>query len=198
MSNTKIRLPVLVAAILSIGLSAVPSLGDERETFERTLPFNPGGEFRVENVNGSITIETWNESSVRIEAEKVANSTEDLRKIEIVVRGEGDRVEVTTRFPRNLFGRGNRHVDYHIYLPVEATVDAETVNGQVDIEGIHGRVEASSVNGGIQVYDVAGEMDVSTTNGSIKARYEEATDGRHRFSTTNGSVTVTLPDGAGR
>ncbi len=187
----------LAAVALLVAFSVVPSLAKERESYEQTIPFDLGGHFRVENVNGDITIDTWNEASVRIQAEKVADSMEALRKIEIIVEGEGDRVEVKTRLPRSLFGGGSRQVDYHITLPAEAIVDAATVNGHVDIQGIHGQVEASTVNGGVEVYDVAGTVDISTTNGSIKARYVEAGDGHHRFSTTNGSVTLYLPAEAG-
>ncbi len=187
----------LAAAALLVAFAAAPSMAKERESYEKTVPFNLGGYFRIENVNGDITIEVWNEASVRIQAEKVADSVGSLEKIEILVEGEGDRVEVKTRLPRSLFRGGSRKVDYRISLPAEAIVNASSVNGQVEIQGIHGQVEASTVNGSIEVYDVAGVVDISTTNGSIKASYVEAGDGHHRFSTTNGSVTLYLPPDAG-
>jgi len=77
----------VAAAALFIGLSVAPSLAKERESFEQTIPFNFGGTFSVENINGSITIETWNEGSVRIQAEKKADSYEDLQRIEIIIQG---------------------------------------------------------------------------------------------------------------
>ncbi len=68
---------LVVFALLS-AFSAVLSIAQERESYEQTIPFTVGGDFLIENVNGSITIETWNEGSVRIEAEKVADSVEAL------------------------------------------------------------------------------------------------------------------------
>lgn len=193
--------------ILSIVLALAPLLLsgcflDEhamaaRDRFEDTVKFEPGGTFRLENVNGEVLIETWDRPEVSIEAEKAASSERVLKEIDVEVDRLGDQVEVRTRFPRrrSFFGRMGK-VDYRIRMPTEARVDVETVNGKVRVEGIRGRVKASTVNGAIEIDDAAGEVEVSTVNGSIKARYLDVDkDGRNRFSTTNGSVRLELPPG---
>jgi DUF4097 and DUF4098 domain-containing protein YvlB len=167
------------------------------ENFEQTLAFHPGGQFSIENVNGSITVETWNEGTVRIEAEKEADTERLLQEMEIIVEGEGDHVRVETRYPRRTRRGESGHVDYTIRIPAEANVDVQTVNGRVDVTGIQGHVDASTTNGSVHVEDIVGEAQISTTNGSIKARYRQAFDGNHHFSTTNGSVTLYLPTDAG-
>lgn len=187
----------LVVVALLAGPFVSYSAPEVHEQFERTIPFDLGGHFSIDNVNGSISIETWNEASVRIEAEKTADSEDSLRDIEIIVTGEGNRVEVHTRYPQRSHRGRSRAVDYRIWLPTEADLDAETVNGRVEVSGVRGRVNTSTVNGSVELVDLAGVAEVSTTNGSIKARYREAVDGTHRFSTTNGSVTIYLPDGTG-
>jgi DUF4097 and DUF4098 domain-containing protein YvlB len=169
-----------------------------REHVEETRAFKPGGTFRLENVNGTVTIETWDQESVLIEADKAANSEKALDAIEIEIDGENDWVEVKTRHPRSrsFFGSGGK-VDYHIKLPVLASVQVETVNGRLDVDGIQGQVRASTVNGSVAISDVSGEMEGSTVNGSIEAHYSVVDpDGRLRFSTTNGSVTLYLPSDA--
>ncbi len=166
-----------------------------RDHFEETRPFEPGGTFRLENVNGTVTIATWDQPSVRIEAEMAANNEEALDAIEIEVEGEGDRVEVITHLPRSryFFGSGGK-VEYNITLPAQARVHVETVNGKVNVEGISGQVRASTVNGSVELTEIAGEGEASTVNGSIKTTfYEVDPDGRNRFSSTNGSVTIYLP-----
>ncbi len=196
-------LPTKIALCLAVSSLTTGCFIDDvapaaHEQFQETLPFEPGGRFRLENVNGSVHISTWDESEVRIEAEKAANSAKALDSIEILVDGEGDWVEVKTRLPRSrlFFGSGGK-VDYHITLPSRARVQVETVNGKLEIHGISGRVRASTVNGGVEITDVSGEVESSTVNGSINVSYREVDpDGRHRFSTTNGSVTLTLPPDA--
>ncbi|MBA3633604.1 MAG: hypothetical protein H0W58_12495, partial [Acidobacteria bacterium] len=51
---------------------------DETERFEQTYPLNANGRVSVSNVNGSITIETWDNPQVKLEAVKIADSKERL------------------------------------------------------------------------------------------------------------------------
>lgn len=165
-----------------------------REDFERVIPFSAGGDFEIENKNGSIQIETWDEDGLRIEAEKQASSEEYLDDIEIAIDGSGDSVSVETIHHRR---RNGGKVNYVISIPADANVNVSTANGSVTIEGIHGHVVARSVNGSVKVEDIVGAIEAKTTNGSIRARYDEATDASHSFATTNGSVRVYLPSDAG-
>ena len=187
----------LTAALVTFGASitlAPEASAKAREDFEKVVPFAAGGHFSIKNSNGSITIKTWNEGTVRIEAEKSAKNKDYLKDIEIVVEGSGDSVRVETVHHRKRDGGG---VSYTITLPIEANVDARTANGSVNIEGVHGHVGVKSVNGSLKLKDIAGDIDASTTNGGIRAHYTEVTDGRHRFKTTNGSVRIYLPADAG-
>jgi DUF4097 and DUF4098 domain-containing protein YvlB len=196
-------LPLTVLALSAVIILTTGCFIEEvalasRETLEETRAFDSGGTFRLENVNGTVTIETWSEETVRITAEKAANNERALEAIEIDIDGEGDWVEVKTHLPRSrmFFGSGGK-VDYRITLPAKARVEVETVNGKLDVEGIEGLVRASTVNGSVEVARVSGEVETSTVNGSIKATYLDVDpDGRHRFSTTNGSVTLYLPPDA--
>ena len=165
-----------------------------REDFERVVPFSAGGSFEIRNSNGSIHVKTWDEDTVRIEAEKEAKSKDHLDDIEIVIEGSGDLVSVETVHRR----RSNRgKVNYVISIPADANVNVTTANGTVAIKGIHGHVVARSTNGSVKVEDIVGDIDARTTNGSIRARYDRANDGSHTFKTTNGSVRIYLPSDAG-
>lgn len=183
----------LQGLVLTLAL-ATPALASVREDFERTVPFDPGGSFRLENANGTIDIETWNESNVKIEAEKRARNEDALADIEISVEGSGDSVEVSTIHHRK---RDQGQVDYHIYLPAEAQVSVRTANGGVTVTGIRGRVRAHSVNGSVTVEDISGDIEAETVNGAIRASYDRVADGSQRFSTTNGSIRLYLPSDAG-
>ena len=183
------------ALIFSVtALLASTASAKVKEEFERIVPFEPGGSFRIENVNGSIDIETWNEGTVRIQAEKEAGSQEALDGIEILVEGSGSDVSVKTVHRRRHDGG---QVSYRVFLPEEARVAVETVNGAVSVTGIHGSVQAESVNGGLKLESIDGEVSAETTNGSIQTSYRRAGDGRHHFETTNGSVRISLPSDAG-
>jgi DUF4097 and DUF4098 domain-containing protein YvlB len=182
-------LAVLAGLLLSGGAEA-----SVRERFERTVEFNPGGAFSIENQNGSIEIESGSEASVRIEAEKEARDQEGLENLEVVVEGSGDRLSVRTVHHAR---RNSGSVSYRIVLPAEAQVTVSTVNGEVSVRGIHGTVRAESVNGALQIEAISGAIEAETTNGSIRASYQSVEGDRHRFETTNGEVRLYLPADAG-
>ncbi len=77
----------------------------------------------------------------------------------------------------------------------DASVTAKTTNGSIDVRGGKGNVEAITTNGKIDLDRVAGRVHAKTTNGSIHAgiaRLEKSGD----FSSSNGSITVRIEEGA--
>jgi hypothetical protein len=187
--------PLLLASTLASGcLSHTLSA---RDTLEETRPLDADGRFTLENTNGSVELETWDRNEVRIRAERRASSERRLERIEVNIEGEGERVSVQTRLPgSSLFG-GGAQVSYHVTVPRGARIEVGSVNGRLSMLGVEGVVKASTVNGRVELEGAPREVEASTVNGRIEARYFAAADsGRHRFSTTNGRVTVCLPDDA--
>ena len=187
----------MLVGVVSAGASAQGFWGNSvEETVEQELPLDPGGELSVENVNGAISVESWNQPMVRIVATKKARNRERLERLEIAIEGGGSSVRVETRYDgstRNIKGS----VSYRITVPAEVQLRATTVNGSLNVDGVEGSVEAQSVNGSIKVDDLIGRASAETTNGSIEVRYRMAADDSHEFSSTNGTVRLYLPSDAG-
>lgn len=192
------RLACLALAAAAFATSAcdVAAMGpQERQQVNETRRLDPRGTFTLENTNGAVVIEAWEQPNVSIEAEKVAPEGE-LDDLRVEIKGEGDRVDVTTRYPRGGW-RQHGHVDYRVKVPRDARVEVETTNGAVKVLGAGGPVRATTTNGSVEVADAGADIEASTTNGSIRAGYRAApTAGTQRLSTTNGSVTLTLPGDA--
>jgi hypothetical protein len=164
----------------------------ERENVSETRRLDPQGTFTLENTNGAVILETWDQPTVSIEAEKVA-SEGMLEQIHVEIRGEGDRVDVVTRQPRSNWGRSGK-VEYHVKVPARARVEVETTNGSVRVRGTSGALRASTTNGGVEITDATGPVEAETTNGSIRSDFRKApAEGWNRFSTTNGAISITLP-----
>jgi hypothetical protein len=187
-------------AILLAATTFLPAcfMGDfalkERASLVETRALNSDGTFHLKNINGRVEVSTWNEPRVRIEAEKAAASAHGLALIEITIEGQGSRVDVITHHKRHGFFSPPNKVDYHITVPEGARVEVETVNGSVELERLHGAIRASTVNGSMHIDGARGAVEATTVNGSIHATYGlPGGDGRNRFSTTNGSVTVSVP-----
>ena len=189
--------PSLVALLVASAPSAcVPGLA-AREVQNEERALDRDGFFSLENVNGRVTVSTWEVPKVRIEAEKAAFSPARLSEIRVEIQGQGRDVSVKTRLPRSWFFGGQGEVDYRITVPAGARVRVTNVNGSVDIRDVAGELRASTVNGSVEIADVSGGVEATTVNGRIRARYRAAGAGRNRFSTTNGSIAVTVPEGVG-
>lgn len=194
MRRHDLQMAVLVSVAAALAGCDLPAMGPRaRETVLETRRLDAEGAFRLENTNGAVLIETWKEPSVRIEAEK-AGSPWALERMRVEIRGEGDRVEVTSRQPRRWLFGGAARIEYRVTVPERARLEVETTNGHVRVRGTAGAVRVRTTNGGVEVEDASGTVEASTTNGSIRAAFRDSPgDGSNRFSTTNGSVTVTLP-----
>jgi putative adhesin len=169
------------------------------ESVVESRALDPGGAFTLENVNGRVSVTTWAEPKVKIEADKAASSGSVLGQVRIEIHGEGGRVDVRTRVPGGgLFFGGGSRVDYRVTLPAGAEVRVRTVNGRIEVTGVRGELRASTTNGAVEVREAGGPVEASTVNGSVEVRYLAFDpDGRNRLSATNGSVTAALPAGTG-
>ncbi len=168
--------------------------GDEEAeaVFEKTLDLRDGGRVSLDNVNGSITVRTWDRDEVEIRAEKKgkagseAEAEEIVEAIEIRIANKSGAIDIETILPRRLLGRGKgASVKYELTVPRQATLDLSSSNGGIRVEGVEGEVQVSTSNGGIHIEDVGGNLRAHTTNGGIKA-YDIR--GTVEAETTNGGI----------
>jgi DUF4097 and DUF4098 domain-containing protein YvlB len=184
---------LLVAGAACLSLAACQELPVEREEFQKTIPLAGDGSFRLENVNGRVDLDTWDQPQVDLHAVKKAHRPQD---IEIRVSSSPRSVEVRTvdtRSSRLLFG-SRSSVDYTIHVPKGVRLDLDDVNGTAEIKDPSGRVSVSTVNGRIVVQDARGEVRATTTNGTVKVTCSRVDpQGDYDLTTTNGKVEVVVP-----
>lgn len=76
-------------------------------------------------------------------------------------------------------------------------IELNTTNGEVIARGLNGEIYAETVNGDIRLDGVqSGSVTATTVNGDLDYDGEIRTDGRYRFSTHNGDVSVVIPASA--
>ncbi len=194
-------------------LSGLALAGEKKEKIETNIPFESGGYLNLINQNGNIDISSWGEDKVSIIAYKRVYSSrggeEDdwLKKIEIDIDQQGDKIKIETHMPGHqdgFFGKiFNRQkisftVDYEIQVPKKIDLNIQTANGDVDILAIEGRIRLETTNGNIDASRIEGLAKCKTTNGSIRIEFEEVPDeDKMSFVTTNGSIKIYLPDDFG-
>lgn len=91
----------------------------------------------------------------------------------------------------------NDRVDFEIQVPKNFNIKAETYNnGHIEIDGISGELDVESYNGPITLSNISGSASASTYNGAIEVTFSQVTaDAPMNFSTYNGNVDISVPDG---
>ena len=173
---------------------------DETEKFEQTYPLTADGRVSVSNVNGSITIETWDNNQVKLEAVKIADSKEKLAEVEIKIDSKPASFSVETDYGNgnNWKNNGKIEVQYRLTVPRNAVLnEIETVNGSISIANANNLTKASAVNGGIKATNLRGTANLSTVNGTVEADFDQLQTGsKISLNTVNGTVNLTIPSDA--
>lgn len=197
------RPPPLVSALSVLLLAGLPvtlRAAETEERFERTLDLEGVQKVRVQNVNGTIHVESWDQPTLSLVAVKKAkggSADVTLRETEIRIRKTGTTLDIETILPKSTgwsffswWGRSPADVSYELKLPPAVPFQAETVNGRIIAERRAGSLVLNTVNGSIRVSGQEGPVHANTVNGSVEVSF----NGEARKSdleTVNGSVTVT-------
>jgi hypothetical protein len=179
--------------------------GAQSRDFHAVTPIDAGGRLLIDSHNGSVSVSTWNQPSVaidaRIEQADFGGDPEDVEKTKVVVNGGGSEVRVESDYsavPSHSFwfDFGSTHslplVHYTIRMPATARLRVSVHNATVRADGLKNDVEIETHNGGIDVTNLGGGARVETHNGNIRldfSRYSAPS----RVQTHNGSITVNLP-----
>ncbi len=179
---------------------------DETERFEQTYPLSANGRVSVSNVNGSITIDTWERNEVKLEAVKTADDKSKLSEVEIQIDAQKDFLKIETNYDSWKNDGGNRgwknygrlSVEYHLTVPKNAILDEiETVNGSVSITNSNNLTKASTVNGTVIANNLRGTANLSTVNGNVEANFDQLqSSSKITLETVNGKVNLTIPSDA--
>lgn len=200
-----------------------PRLQASDETFTWEGRVGAGGFVEIHGVNGEIRARTGSGDRVRVEAEKSSRRGQE-DEVEIVVEEFRNGVVLCAVYPGQEAdcepGRGARgdirnndvQVTFDVVVPENVRFLGYTVNGSIKTETLGADVEARTVNGSIRTASRSGDVTAKTVNGSIvieagglarghtvngsitarmgQARWEQGMG----FETTNGSITLHLPD----
>ena len=146
--------------------------------------------------NGGITVEGWNQNSIRVLAKVQAWSRDD--DAEAMVRDIS--VDTGRTISADIPGSGRRRgaaVSFRLSVPRASDLSLETRNGSISITDVVGAIEFRARNGAIRLDDVGGDVQGRTTNGRVSVTLGGSEwDGRGLdVETTNGRVTLQVPEG---
>jgi hypothetical protein len=176
--------------------------GDEWE-FRQAI--KPSQQVWVRNTNGPIEVVAGEGDMLEVHAEKSwrRSSPSDVELVAVPSPGgiticamweaRERRCSEGGDYRLNGVRKNDVAVRFTVALPRGVPVDASTVNGALEIDGVSAPVEAATVNGKISVNTSVGPVQASTVNGSIEAVMRSLTGGDIKLTTVNGSVSAGLP-----
>lgn len=176
--------------------------------------FNVSGVPRVliKTFDGSINIQSSNESTVRFSAVKRARDEQAMRGIRLRAEQTGNTVNIIAEFDQTLARKDEYDtgaaVALDVWVPRNANVNVKSGDGRLRLNGIEGEIELNTGDGSVDVTESKGRLRVETGDGRVRvAGFDgDATvqtgDGRialdGRFTklsarTGDGAITLALP-----
>lgn len=154
------------------------------ENLKQSFPASAKTTIIVETFSGAITFEPG-DATVEIEVlkqgwgETKEEAAENLKKIEVSIKQEGDNIRVTgTNLDKpgqqadvqslmNLLGPGK--TDVRIKAPAQAQLEFKTDRGDIKTTGANNRLKASSGSGNIEAKKNQAAFELTSQYGSITA-----------------------------
>ena len=207
MNRTLYLLPVVLLA-MACGRADGHQAGraTSTATINRSWPASEIRQLRVQEVDGSVSVEAAETTEITLVATAKGN-IEITKGVEndglFETRLDGDVLTIGRKEHRRrsfeipfLFDRSRREIHYLLRVPATVSLDISTVNGRIATRGMDGETEVATVNGTIDV-ETGGshELYATTVNGRVRAKFLHDFQGA-KFRTVNGGVEATLPNNA--
>jgi len=183
------------------------------ETVKKTIEVDEQELLSLENKNGKIQIDSWDNNVVEIIAHKKVSASSRsraealLENLVIRIDQTPDAIDVKTILPRSndnfdglfswIFNGGNSgaSVRYEIKVPRKFDLNIHSTNGSISAEECSGRLRFETTNGNIKAEEIRGLSRCRTTNGSVSMNFAEIFGNEEMtFSSTNGSIKLYLPE----
>lgn len=160
----------ILTILMTVSALAMPASAQIQVEKRRAAP--PDGDLYIENTFGSITVRGWDRNEVLVTG-TLAAGAQDLE-----IDSDEDGVYIEVDVPESWFYLSDDDTEYRSHLTVQVPrsygVWAETVNADIDIEGVGGEIDLETINGGIRVVGPVQSVEVETLTGSVVVHAEAA------------------------
>ncbi len=204
------RTPAILSFALVAALTGCVSGKPTTETFSWKGPVKADAWLRLRNVSGDFEIRQGTSDSAEIQfVIERSNSWAPTAEVKVlqesdgviacVLYGEGTNCSAadykggnTEDYKRPSFLRGSTSVHGMVTVPRGVKLDAESVNGDINVASVASDMIIATTNGDIEVRGATQSVKVTTTNGDIDLGMDAVGSGL-QVETTNGTVKVELP-----
>ena len=185
------RIPAIaILGVLTLATPAVASEQNETERVDRTVSIRAGGQLRLKNFSGRVTITGSNRGDMVVHAVRRATRDRlDHIKLEITETGSGVSIEANKK-DGSWHERNNNVVDteFEIQVPADVSLDVEVFSSNVFVKDVRGRQRLHTFSGEIDVTGAEAAIDAETFSGDIGVRMVQGASASVDFDSFSGSL----------
>src|SRR5688572_1218856 len=177
----------LLAAFLFFCVPGVNNVSAQQKLSKR-YPVAKNVRIELKNISGTITVESWNRDEIKLTA------TLDSPKANLSPRQTSDSLIVDVMADNR--GRDIGDVNFKLQVPVNSSVDLETMRGQISVSNIRGGLVSAHVTseGDIELIGIGARTVYAQNNiGNIFFDGEISRGGTYRFQSSKGEITIRIP-----
>jgi hypothetical protein len=179
---------VLFAGVLLFAALSAGNAGAQQHLSKR-YPAGKNVRIELKNISGTITVESWNRDEIKLTAEL------ESPKANLSPRQTSDSLIVDVRADNR--GRSDiGDVNFKLQVPINSSVDLQTMRGQITVTNIRGDLVRAhvSLEGDIELSGIsAAQVYAQNTIGNIFFDGEFARGGTYRFQSSKGDITIRIP-----
>jgi DUF4097 and DUF4098 domain-containing protein YvlB len=175
---------------LALSTPSVAAAQQETERVDRTASIRAGGQLRIKNFSGKVTITGSRRGDVAVHA--IRRATRDrLDNIKLEVRETSSGVSIeANRKADGWRDRDNNVVDtqLEIQVPEDVSLDVEVFSSDIRVVNVTGRQRLHTFSGNIDVTGAAGSVEAETFSGDIELTLAQGAGGRVDFDSFSGTL----------
>jgi len=178
---------VLFATLLSFGALSVSRINAQQKLSKR-YPVSKNVRIELKNISGTITVESWNRDEVKLTA------LLDSPKANLSPRQTSESLIVDVMADNR--GRDVGDINFKLQVPVNSSVDLETMRGQITVTNIRGGLVSAHVSseGDIELIGIGARTVYAKNNiGNIFFDGEISRGGTYCFQSSKGEITIRIP-----
>jgi DUF4097 and DUF4098 domain-containing protein YvlB len=222
----RVAVVIVALCVVCVAVGCRPRIGPigfggkrVEEVNRKDFPFVDGRDVRVDTVSGDVRVTRSQGREVVVTEKKTAHAGTEARARELLglVRSEIEVrdgvLRVHTIYPKVPMVNEGVGIDYEIQSPMDVHLDAQSVSGDIEVDGVgknaavktvsgditvkgaDGAFIVRNISGNIDIVDVAGDVDADTKSGNVKYHAEKSRAARLWLATVSGDVDARFPAG---
>jgi hypothetical protein len=166
----------------------------DKEEINQSFDLGQGAQVRINSINGTVKVETWDQPKAEIHIVKSTNEGPDeLKRVDVIIDHSAGRLEIRTRHDES-DNSPQVNVKVEVKLPRQMDLSISGVNGATDVGPITGKFRASGINGHVKVAESSEELSLDGINGGVTASLATLGSNGIRASGINGQIQIEIPE----